>query len=788
MARKEDDYAEIIRLFSVGLSQYRLYSENHPLAQAVVQNFSTKLAQVLKTEEMITFGFTEGRVVINSFPLDGKLTGVAQVLNESVRLSIDSLIFERGLGEGEVRGLLKLMVLPQKALDEAGGFKKRFDAEKLTHIQLGSARYQLVGEDETVSTATGGEQELPPVPTLDSSIEPDVGAHPLLSDEAGISPLPRIERIDQLVDYCTRHGDESVDFDPERLTYEIEKQPQALARQLVEEAHTAEEMVWLTERMNRFLQDRLAGRYLARGADFSKSMYRLARELKKAAQRRDAAADLSAVSDNVAAIFERSGDEVKLEMVVRALQDHAGDNKMLKRVLNSHLRARDVRERLLEALTDRLGALGFSADDLEDALTSQLQRKKGTVGGADVSPAELAELRRIRDLYNQSKGNFEQRLSSLEQENKRITDEKVRVDTIIRNMAEGLVVVDNKGKIQIMNPAAEKLLGMSATQARGVPVPEILKAEHLLALAKGPLRDHPDHITKEIEVKSKRDDTRRVLQASSAVVENEMGRTVGMVSVLSDITRQKEIEEMKSAFVAHVSHELRTPLFAIEQSLSLLLEKETKEFGVQEGEFLSIAHRNIIRLSRLVNDLLDIARLEARQMKLSPILFKIRDMVHHAVETVRGWAGSMELQIEERYPEDDVEIEADPDRLTQVITNLLGNAIKFTPPGGRIVVEINASYLAPEISAEVCVAVSVEDTGIGIAAEDQKRIFEKFEQVGLMRPKGISSSGLGLTIAKEIVELHGGKIWVDSSEGQGSRFTFVIPRRLPKAELRAEES
>jgi len=356
-----------------------------------------------------------------------------------------------------------------------------------------------------------------------------------------------------------------------------------------------------------------------------------------------------------------------------------------------------------------------------------------------------------------------------------VRDERERVDAIIRNMGEGVVVVDHEGKIQLMNPAAEKLLGMSLRDARGIVLASVLKAEHLLALAKGPLKDQPDHVTKEIEVKSIDDHTRKILQASTAIIENQAGKTVGMVSVLSDITRQKEIEEMKSAFVAHVSHELRTPLFAIEQSLALLLEKEKAHLSANEEQFLAIAHRNIIRLSRLVDDLLDVAKLEAGQMRLRKTCFSIGDLVRHTVETVRGWAGTNALTIEERYPQSDLEVEADPDRITQVVTNLLSNALKFTPPGGKILVELDTDYRDPA-NSRPWVAVSVEDTGIGIAKEDQERIFEKFEQVSLVAPKGVSSTGLGLTIAKEIVELHGGKIWVESDPGKGSRFTFIIPK------------
>jgi signal transduction histidine kinase len=166
---------------------------------------------------------------------------------------------------------------------------------------------------------------------------------------------------------------------------------------------------------------------------------------------------------------------------------------------------------------------------------------------------------------------------------------------------------------------------------------------------------------------------------------------------------------------------------------------------------------------------------------LHPVSFELKDMVHHVVETVRSWAEGKGVAINEAYSKEPVPMVADPDRLTQVVTNLLGNAIKFTPEGGKISVEIDPRQSAPGTAEEPGVAVSVQDSGIGIPKQDQERIFEKFEQVSLASPQGVSSTGLGLTIAKEIVELHGGRIWVDSDEGQGSRFTFAIPRRLRSA-------
>lgn len=746
MTKKEEQYGEIVKLFSLALNQYRLYSENHPTVQMAVRNLFSVVKGALKSDGVVNLLSAGDHLLVNNVSLDKKTTGVAPLLNEWGRRQIEVVTFEPGLGDGEIESFLKLLALPVRSREEVGGFKKKFAEARFRHIQLRSARFQVVGEEEKVV----GREEIGPGlgKGEESGGKEGLGE---LEEEIGVGAipgrLPRIGRMEEAIERFLKGGGGEIAFDAQRLAGELETNPREVALQMVRRAQSPEELRGIVKRMGEFLQERLAQSFLLQGMDFSQPISRLATEFMGIMEGPEARGDFKPLSGELVEILERSADGVRVELIARAFRETGADPERLLEMIAKFLPGKEVRGRILEALKKRLGGLGVGAEEITRLFAAQ----------------ELGELR--------------ERVTVLEREKVLVLAEKVRIDTIIRNMGEGLVVVDNDGKIQLLNPAAEKLLGLDLGESKGVPIAQLLKAEHLLALAKGPLRDPPDHVTKEIELKSVDDHTRRVLQASSAVIENEAGNTVGMVSVLSDITRQKEIEEMKSAFVAHVSHELRTPLFAIEQSLALLIEKESGESNPEREQFLSIAHRNIVRLSRLVNDLLDMAKLEAGQMRLNKISFKICDLVHHGVETLRGWVGSMELTMAERYPENDIEVEADPDRLTQVVTNLVGNAIKFTPSGGKITVEVDPHYIAPEISEEPCIVISVQDTGVGIAEEDQKRIFERFEQASVARRQGVSSTGLGLAIAKEIVELHGGKIWVESKPGEGSRFVFVFPRR-----------
>ena len=346
--------------------------------------------------------------------------------------------------------------------------------------------------------------------------------------------------------------------------------------------------------------------------------------------------------------------------------------------------------------------------------------------------------------------------------NKLLGDQK-RTEAVIRSIAEGLVVVDSKGKVVMMNPAAEKLLDVSRKEKVGKSVLEDLKGEELVTLSK----DVSDDQSKEIELTSQQDETKKILRASSAVIEDESGKTVGMVSVLSDITKQKKLDLMKEGFIANVSHELRTPIVAVEKSLSLILSKAAGEITPTQKQFLSIAERNLKRLNVLVNDLLDLSKLEAGKMEFKESVGSLEEVINESVEVLRAWADSKSIKINTKIPKNLPQVKMDSNRLIQVLNNLIGNAIKYTPNQGVVTVE------ATPRNQEV--QVMVQDTGIGIEEKNLPKIFDKFYQVGERTPTDIGGTGIGLSIAKEIIEQHGGRIWAESEKGQGARFVFRLP-------------
>ncbi len=374
---------------------------------------------------------------------------------------------------------------------------------------------------------------------------------------------------------------------------------------------------------------------------------------------------------------------------------------------------------------------------------------------------------------------------ALEKKHREVLRDKERVDNVIRNIAEGLVVVDSDGNVLLMNPAAERLLGISQKEGVGKKLTDNLSQGQMLALAKGRTDESAEGGLHEIELAGSDESTKRVLRASTAVVENQDGKTVGMVSVLSDITKQKEIDKLKSDFISNVSHELRTPLIAIEKAISLVMGSDSGTPDDERKKFLEIAHRNLDRLTRLINDLLDISKIEAGKMKLNPVPGDLGDVIQHVLETLAPWAKQKDIRLEKYLPAYRVEIFMDADKIIQVLTNLIGNGIKFTHKGGRVFVEV--TYRLPdELFPKTSVQVTIQDTGIGVAQEDMSRIFDKFEQVKGVHSSGIGGTGLGLPIAKEIIQMHGGKLWVESTEGSGSKFIFLLPKEEGKDTINEE--
>ena len=236
--------------------------------------------------------------------------------------------------------------------------------------------------------------------------------------------------------------------------------------------------------------------------------------------------------------------------------------------------------------------------------------------------------------------------------------------------------------------------------------------------------------------------------------------------MLHDVTELRRLERVRQDFVANVSHEFKTPLTAIQGFAETLLGGAIND-PRNNGRFLGIIRDHAIRLARLTDDLLKLARIEAGKLEVQLLPVGVMDLVERCAETALLKSSQKQISLEIDVPPGLPPMRGDAGLLRDVLQNLIDNAIQYTPPGGRI--QVSA------VAHEHEIVITVSDTGIGIPLADQERIFERFYRVDAARSREAGGTGLGLSIAKHIVEVHGGRLWVESEVGMGSKFFFAIP-------------
>lgn len=231
-----------------------------------------------------------------------------------------------------------------------------------------------------------------------------------------------------------------------------------------------------------------------------------------------------------------------------------------------------------------------------------------------------------------------------------------------------------------------------------------------------------------------------------------------------DITRLKELDEKKDAFVANVSHELKAPLAILNGFMENMQDGFYGPVTPQQAEIMGNMQRTVDRLNRLIKDILDISKIEAGKMKLEFGAVDLRGILKSTFELFAAEAAKKKIKFDMDLPPEPVVVSADADRLTQVVVNLTSNAVKYTPEGQRVTLRLSSSGREAR--------VEVEDTGGGISEENQNKLFNKFERILAEKAEG---TGLGLSIAKDLVDLHGGRIWLESALGKGTKFIFTLP-------------
>ena len=404
----------------------------------------------------------------------------------------------------------------------------------------------------------------------------------------------------------------------------------------------------------------------------------------------------------------------------------------------------------------------------------------------------------LAEEFNEMRRNLKNAVDRLTQEEKKLT-------AIVDNLGEGLIVVEPSGRVLYVNPVAERLLDLGNTAdcenfiavdtansticwTKTVEKGEDTKTDQrtvnmkILSFSRREVAQHQTMIVG-MDVNGNHQqngDSSRVLRIIASHFSDEHNNIVGTVYVFDDITSEHEIEKMKSEFVSLVSHELRTPLTSIIGFISLILDGKTGKINQKQYESLSRAHRQSKRLADLINDLLDVSRIEAGRIEMKQERLRIDRIARRRIEELRPQADEKTISLFFEAQSNLPLMIGDADRIGQIFINLIGNAIKFTPDNGKVTVKISQSL--QNGSATDGFHVEVIDTGPGIPPEDREKIFDKFRQLGSVQArKPQSGTGLGLSIAAGIVEAHGGRLWVDAGEnGRGCNFQFFVPLEKEK--------
>jgi NtrC-family two-component system sensor histidine kinase KinB len=327
-------------------------------------------------------------------------------------------------------------------------------------------------------------------------------------------------------------------------------------------------------------------------------------------------------------------------------------------------------------------------------------------------------------------------------------------------LPDAVAITDLDGKIEMATESAKKFFGLKV----GATVQDAA-VEHLIRLFHNIVdQDHLQHPAEEKLFQLFVSSEEHYFQASAAPMTDHDGRLTGVMLIMKDVTQQRQVEELKSGLVATVSHQLKTPLTSIRMAVHLLLEEKAGPLTEKQTELLIAAREDSDRLHQILHDLLDIRRIESGRIQMDCQDIYAQSLVLDAVEPFRRTAqeGGVELKIQ--LPEDLPKVSADPTQIAHVFSNLLSNALRYTAPGGSITVSA--------VMEEQMVRFSVTDTGSGIPHQFMQRIFEQFFRGP--DQKSETGAGLGLAIAKEIVEAHGGNIDVVSDEGKGTTFSFTL--------------
>lgn len=343
--------------------------------------------------------------------------------------------------------------------------------------------------------------------------------------------------------------------------------------------------------------------------------------------------------------------------------------------------------------------------------------------------------------------------------------ERRRLDSVLEHMTDGVIATDRRGKVVIINETALELLNLTQDKAVGYSILEILKIQEHFTLR------HLLETQKELILDFSTEDNEVTLRGEFSLIQRETGFISGLVCVLHDITEQEKVERERRDFVSNVSHELRTPLTSMRSYLEALNDGAWKDPDIAP-RFLAVTQEETDRMIRMITDLLNLSRMDAGKDTFELEYVNINELFSHVLNRFDMMLQSADkpvkpFVIKRDFTKRDLWVEVDADKMIQVLDNIMNNAIKYSPSGGTITCRLMETHNN--------IVISIADEGLGVPKKDIPHVFDRFFRVDKARARSMGGTGLGLAISKEVVQKHGGKIWLESIENKGSTFFISLP-------------
>ncbi len=704
-------FTKLVLLFVTTLRRASFYPAKHPTVIGAIKEVFGVLDQILKQKDSVTIDITpDEHILVDGEAVDEKSAVIKENVPFLKKTQMDSISFSAGLAEAELESFLQLLLMDPAKLKAMGELKNILAERSIAHIGINQFSYVKIKKDEE-----------------------------MLVEKVSLADLETIkEKLKSAAEGAVVSAAEVTDLQRQLFGH--------VGKDIKEKKYPA-----IATR--NFLK-----KVLISQPDREAALAALHEEIQRAGV---AAEDVSSFVEKIRKELSEPPKPHKKRV------SSVGQEALLKE--NEELRRR------VGELDRALAGAGIAAD--AGAVSPPQEPAGGEAAAADAAlvqklQEENRQLRAQLSARSEGSGGAQENVASFKQKLETVEREREEIERIVHHLTDGVLVVDRAGVLLMANPAAQTLLGID-TGAVGKNIKDIVQNEHMLTMLRALSAEGEKGSKKQVEFFSKSQETMRTLTSNAVVIEDANGRTVGMLTALPDIARIHQINQERMDFFAKVTHELRSPLVAADKAVTLILSKATGPLSPDQEQFLTIVERNTKRLYALINDLLDMAKLEAGKMQIVSQPLEVVSVVSEPIKVFQSWAGSKAITLSSVLEEGLPQVFGDQNRLIQVFNNLISNALKFTPEGGTITVGARRT-------GEGMIEVTVSDTGPGIPPEDLPRLFEKFFQVKGAVQTEVHGTGIGLTVSKEIVELHGGKIWVESEVGKGTRFLFTLPVFRPE--------